>query len=286
MTDISVIGLGAMGSALAKALLEANFSVTVWNRSAEKAQPFASKGAKLATDLNQALSASPKVIFCLPSYDATTQLLAGYGAKDLLSDRTIIQLSTASPQEAANAERWFSELGASFLAGAILCWPGNIGTESGKIVVAGPKSVFDECNKELKALAGGLRYLGSNIKAPSTVDIAFLSRTLGIIFGSIHGALVCEAEGVAVSEFSAILPPGDRAVALTETIANGSFDEISDAGASVDVAWAAVRQLKQQAEDSGINSELPDLMAKWVNKAQAAGFGSQETAAAIKALRS
>jgi 3-hydroxyisobutyrate dehydrogenase-like beta-hydroxyacid dehydrogenase len=166
-----------------------------------------------------------------------------------------------------------------------LCWPGNIGTESGKIVIAGDQAVFGECERELKALAGGLRYLGSNIKAPSTVDIAFLSRTLGIIFGSIHGALVCEAEGVSVSEFTAILPPGDRAVALTETIAKGTFEEISAAGASVDVAWAAVRQLIQQAKDAGINSELPDLMANWVNRAQKAGFGSQETAAVIKALR-
>ena len=35
MTDISVIGLGDMGSALASTLLENGYSVTVWNRSAE-----------------------------------------------------------------------------------------------------------------------------------------------------------------------------------------------------------------------------------------------------------
>lgn len=285
MTDISVIGLGAMGAALAKTLLDAEFRVTVWNRSSDKTQPLVDAGAKSATCFREAVSASPKVIFCLPGYDATYQLLTGEEVEGLLAGRTVIQLSTASPRETAEAERWFSERGAAFLAGAILCWPGNIGTESGKIVIAGSQGSFDQCRSELEALAGDLRYLGANIKAPSTVDIAFLSRTLGIIFGSIHGALVCEVEGVPVSEFTAILPPGDRAVALTETIANGSFEEISDAGASVDVAWAAVRQLKRQAEDAGMNSELPDLMARWVNRAQSAGFGSQETAAVIKALR-
>ena len=244
MTDITVIGLGAMGSALAKGLLEANFSVTVWNRTEERAQPLVSMGASIGVNFGQAVSASPKVVFCLPSYDATDQLLTTEVGADLLTDRTIIQLSTASPKEAVDAQRWFSERNASFLAGAVLCWPENIGTESGKIVIAGNQTAFEECREELKALAGGLRYLGSNIKAPSTVDIAFLSRTLGIIFGSIDGAPVCEAEGVPVSKFTAILPLGDRAVALTETIANGTYDEISDAGASVDVAWAAVRQLK------------------------------------------
>ena len=286
MTDITVVGLGAMGSALARALLEASFSVTVWNRTEEKAAKLVELGATSSTRFQDALSASSKVIFCLPSYEATAQLFKSDETSSSLADRTIIELSTASPKEAAKAEVWFSERSASFLAGAILCWPGNIGTESGKIVIAGNQFTFAECEGELKALAGGLRYLGSNIKAPSTVDIAFLSRTLGIIFGSIHGALVCEAEGVSVSEFTAILPPGDRAVALTETIANGTFEEISDAGASVDVAWAAIRQLQQQAKDAGINCELPDLMASWVNRAQKAGFGSQETAAVIKSLRS
>jgi len=286
MTDITVVGLGAMGAAIAKALLTAGFGVTVWNRTAEKAEPLVALGAKLGDSFEQAVGESSKILFCLPGYDATDQLLRTNQADGILAGKTVIQLSTASPKEAAQAETWYAEQGASFLAGAILCWPGNIGTESGKIVVAGHEDVFANCRAELEALGGGLRYLGENIKAPSTVDIAFLSRTLGIIFGSIHGALVCETEGVSVAEFTAILPPGDRAVALTETIAAGSFDEISDAGASVDVAWAAVRQLKQQAEDAGINSELPDLMAKWVNKAQAAGYGSQETAAVIKAIRS
>ena len=39
MTDISVIGLGDMGSALARTLLNNGYSVTVWNRSADKAGP-------------------------------------------------------------------------------------------------------------------------------------------------------------------------------------------------------------------------------------------------------
>ena len=37
MTDVSVIGLGDMGSALARTLLDSGYSVTVWNRSADKA---------------------------------------------------------------------------------------------------------------------------------------------------------------------------------------------------------------------------------------------------------
>ena len=49
MTDISVIGLGDMVSALATTLLNNGNSVTVWNRSSDKAGPLTASGALLAS---------------------------------------------------------------------------------------------------------------------------------------------------------------------------------------------------------------------------------------------
>ena len=285
MSDFTVIGLGAMGSALARTLLDAGRNVTVWNRSTEKIQPLVALGARGSSNFGEALEASPRVIVCLPDYDTTTELFEQPDVLPLLNGRTVVQLSTATPKEAVISEKWFSDHGASYLDGAILCWPGNIGTATGQIVVAGPESVFADCRADLQHLAGDLRYLGQNIRAPATLDLAFLSRTVGIIFGSIHGALVCEAEGVPVSEFTALLPANDRAVPLTQAINDGSFDTITKAGATVDVAGSAVTRMRQQANDAGINSELPDLMCDWVKRAQKAGYGSQETAAVIKVIR-
>ena len=45
MTDISMIGLGAMGSALARAQIEAGHSVTVWNRSPQRMASLVAFGA-------------------------------------------------------------------------------------------------------------------------------------------------------------------------------------------------------------------------------------------------
>ena len=203
----------------------------------------------------------------------------------MLNGRTVVQLSTGTPKEAKESEEWFNGLGASYLDGAILCWPGNIGTPSGLILVAGQEPVFEDCQTDLQHLAGDLRYLGSNIGAASTLDLAFLSRLVGVIFGSIHGALVCESEGVPVSEFTALLPANDRAVPLTQTINDGTFANVSKGGATVDVAGSAVTRIRQQANDAGINSELPDLLCDWVKRAQTAGYGSEETAAVIKVIR-
>jgi 3-hydroxyisobutyrate dehydrogenase-like beta-hydroxyacid dehydrogenase len=57
-THVSVLGLGAMGSALAKALVAAGHETTVWNRSAGKELP----GAHVTTTAGEAVRASPVVV--------------------------------------------------------------------------------------------------------------------------------------------------------------------------------------------------------------------------------
>jgi len=285
VSDISIIGLGAMGSAIARALLANGRKVTIWNRSPDKMAAIADSGADTAEDISGAVSASPRVLMCLLNYSATNTLFASTDVAGAVEGRNVIQLGTSSPQESQEAEALFNGLGAGYIDGTLMCWPGNIGTPTGRIAVAGAEDVFSDCETDLNILAGDLRNMGSNIRAAATLELAFLSRLLGIIFGSIHGALACEAEGVPISEFTSILPPGDRAIPLTETIDAGTFETISGGGASVDVAGEAVTGLYDHAVSAGINSELPALWLDWVRRAQAAGYGSQETAAVIKELR-
>jgi 3-hydroxyisobutyrate dehydrogenase len=45
---ISYLGLGTMGSGMASNLLKTDYQLTVWNRSVEKCEPFARKGARVA----------------------------------------------------------------------------------------------------------------------------------------------------------------------------------------------------------------------------------------------
>lgn len=284
-SDLTVVGLGAMGTALARALMAAGRDVTIWNRTAEKMRPLTEQGARPESSLSDAIAASPRSVICLMNYSLTNNLFKDPQVLEAVAGRNFVQLGTSSPQESQDSQTQFNAWGAGYIDGTIMCWPGNIGTDTGRIAVSGSDAVFADCETDLRILAGDLRYMGSNIRAAATLELAFLSRLLGIVFGSIHGALACESEGVPLSEFLSILPPGDRAIPLIETIHAGSFDQISKSGASVDVAAEAVTGLYDHAVSVGINSELPSLMREWVKRAQAAGYGEQETAAVIKVLR-
>ncbi len=102
-SDITVIGLGAMGSSLARALLKAGRSVTVWNRSSDKMEPLVALGAYAATDLSEAITASPRSVVCLLNYTTTTSLFADPKVEAALVSRNIIQLGTSSPQESEDS---------------------------------------------------------------------------------------------------------------------------------------------------------------------------------------
>src|SRR5215471_12362601 len=100
MSSISVIGLGAMGSALARTLLGAGHSVTVWNRTASKMRSLVGLGAAGAVSVADAVRASPAILVCVDNYPVTQSLLDTPEITPLLSRRTVIQLSTGSPREA------------------------------------------------------------------------------------------------------------------------------------------------------------------------------------------
>ncbi len=284
MSEISVIGLGAMGTALAQALLKAGHEVIVWNRSTEKIQPVVALGATGAPDFDYALRASPRMMICIADYNATTMLLDQPGVIPHLNGRTVIQFSTGTPREAGDSDARIREHGGAYLDGAIMVNPGNVGAADAQVLVAGPEDAYQQCLPFLQCLGGGLTYLGSNIRAAATLDLALLSYIEGMVCGVIHGAHICEAEGVSVEQYAALLPPHAWGRNKAQVIHDGTF-EVGAIGATVDVFAGVAGRLQEQARDAGINSEIPDLLANLSKRAVAAGYGPQESGALIKVLR-
>jgi 3-hydroxyisobutyrate dehydrogenase-like beta-hydroxyacid dehydrogenase len=75
MSDITVIGLGRMGAALARTMQQAGHDLTVWNRSPARMQPFIDDGVTAASDVAAAITASPVILVCIDSNAAADALL-------------------------------------------------------------------------------------------------------------------------------------------------------------------------------------------------------------------
>ena len=282
MTDITMIGLGAMGSALTRAFLGAGHSTTVWNRTASKMAPLLALGASGASSAFKAVDASPIVVVCVDNYDITKQLIVENNLDLNLSGRTLIQLSTGSPRDAIEFEEFIRNFDCEYIDGAIMAYPDGIGDGKAKLLFAGPENVFNQCLPFLKCLGGDLRYLGSNIKGAATLDMALLTHELCSHIGVIHGSLICESEDIDVSEFADMFPEDSVDRIPLDIVQSGKF---SEAGATLSVWDGALQGIQKQASDAKINSEIPDFISSLFKRAIAAGYGEEDFAAIIKLLR-
>ena len=80
-TRIAFLGLGIMGSGMARRLLAAGAQLSVFNRSAERAAPFAEGGARVASSPRDAV-ADADIVFSMVADDAASRAMwdGGYGA--------------------------------------------------------------------------------------------------------------------------------------------------------------------------------------------------------------
>ena len=283
MSEVTLIGLGAMGVAIARTLIDRGCDLTVWNRSVDKAEELRDAGAAVAESLASAIESSPRIMVCIHGYSNTRALLDDPDIIPLLSGRTLVQMSTGAPAEAREAEGWIHGHGGHYLDCSIMVYSPSIGTGTGQILVAGPREVYDDCAGYIDHLGGDIRYLGATIGAAAALDMAIVSRLVTRTVAIVYGVHICESEGVSLEEYASMFPEGDRAHHLARIIDGGDFDRNiqSTVGTSLEAAAA----IKSMACDLGINTELPDFILGLYQRAVAAGYRDKDSASLVEVLR-
>ncbi len=288
MSDITVIGLGNMGTALAQALLDDGWEVTVWNRTKSKAEPLIEAGASLANNPATAIQASPVFIVCVMNYDVTQKILSQPNVQEALNGKVMIQLSSGTPVEARESEVWIKGHQAAYLDGEIMVYPDQIGKQDADILVAGDQDIYQQCEDLLYALAGNIVYLGENISAPLAYGWAMGSVLWGSLLGALHGARICEVEGLAVDQFAERLIKSDMETisgAIQDVLKRINEERFGESQGSLNVAADGAERLLKHAHEAGINADFPKYAATTLRQAIEAGLGDEDMAAFIKVLR-
>lgn len=286
MSDVTVIGLGAMGSAIASAFLYAGHPITVWNRSKDKAERFGNSGVHVADDPAQAVSASPVTVVCINDYAALWSLMETHQLGKLLGGRTLVQFSTGTPQQARDTETGAKLHGTNYLDGSILAYPREIGHDA-IIAVSGDAGAYEGCRELLSALSTDVRYLSESIGAAAALDVAALSYYACTHLGLIHAALVCESEDVRPDMLTSVIVdslPSD-AEEITHLGAALQKNEFTNPGASINVYKGVVDRILAQASDAGIDARIPAFAAEFYQQGIKKGLADEEVVALIKLLR-
>ncbi|MER5771007.1 NAD(P)-dependent oxidoreductase [Streptomyces sp. NPDC001985] len=147
---LTLIGLGPMGRAMAAVLLDRGHEVTLWNRTASRADELVERGAVRAASVADALAANELVILSLTDYDAMYGLLEP--AAGALAGRTVVNLSSDTPEKTRAGARWIAGHGAVMIAGGVNSPPSGIGRPDSTTFYSGPRDAFERHRPALESL--------------------------------------------------------------------------------------------------------------------------------------
>jgi 3-hydroxyisobutyrate dehydrogenase-like beta-hydroxyacid dehydrogenase len=285
MQSVTVIGLGGMGSALASALLDAGYPVTVWNRTAAKAAPLVEAGASQAESVSAAIAASPTIITCINSHSDTHAMLAE--RTDEIAGKQFIELTTGNAEEATALRELAEDNNAECIVGAICSYPSGIGKQGTCILVAGAEQVWRQNEAVIRAMGPASDFIGENVASLAALFAALFLPRQGFMFGMIYGALIAERAGISAEAYFKQVPTsqkvvGDYVKVAAETISSGDF---SNRGASLNVYEAAIKDMMDTFEQLKVPADLPKLMHKLVEQGITAGQGDEELPSLIKIFR-
>jgi 3-hydroxyisobutyrate dehydrogenase-like beta-hydroxyacid dehydrogenase len=290
--NVSVIGLGEMGAALARVLLAAGFDVTGWNRSSEKAERLAGHGLTIAATVLDAVAASSVIITCVADYPILSALLHKDHVTKAMAGKTLIQLTTRTPGEARRGEVWSKAAQVACLEGSIQAYPMHIGTAEGSILYSGPRDTFDAVRPILNALTGQVVHVGEPVGSAPALDLALAGTVVpGATIAFLQGAAICKAEGAPLQTYLDMIEnsiiPGlllSTFRASVPMIENRDYAYSGD-GAPLDAWTPGLQMTLQAARDAGVNPRWSEFVLEHLERAVADGHGQGELAAIFEQLR-
>lgn len=285
MANISILGLGAMGQALARGLLERGHAVTVWNRTAGKAGSLIARGAREATVAADAIAASDATLICVLDYAAVGSVIESAGSA--LAGRALINLTNGTPAQARATAKRVAELGASYLDGGIMATPPMIGGEHALVLYSGSKGAFDAHLDSIESL-GAAKYLGADAGLASLHDLALLSGMYGVFAGFFHATALVDSEGIRASSFLELLHPWMTAMMgelrdYAEKIDSGRHDlaVVSNLG----MQTASLDNILSATREQGVATDLLDPMLELFRRRADTGFGHEDISGIFELIR-
>lgn len=187
---IGFIGTGRMGGPMAGRLMDAGYSLSVYDTSSEATVPLVARGARLANSPAEVASASDIVLASLPTPDIVKAVALGpNGISSGNRARIVIDLSTSGPAAAKLIAQEFKPRNMTLVDAPVS--GGVTGAANGTlaVMVSCPKETFETVEPILKNF-GKLFYTGDK---PGTAQTAKLANNL-----MAAAALVITSEAVAM----------------------------------------------------------------------------------------
>ena len=282
---ISIIGLGQMGKKIAELYVSAKFDVMVWNRTPSKAAGLANVG--IAKSVEEAINHGSLHIICVYDNTGTEEIFNQLGNKQILTSKTIINLTTGSPAEVESLEEMVTKAGGYYLNGAIQVAPDQMGKSATTILLGGKSTTFEKVHEDLKVLGGNLRHLGEKASASSAMDLAALTWLYGSYVGLIYGIRLAQAFELKLEDFGKIIEevvPGftDFFKHQINTVSAENYDVTQS---PLEISVLATKRIADTFESLPVAQEFPQIISSILQRTGSKyGGKGKELAIVLKAI--
>ncbi len=287
MKRVAFLGLGVMGFPMAGFLQRAGFAVTVYNRTASKAERWAKDyGGCVAASPRLAAEGAELVFACVGNDDDLRAITLGTdGAfQSMAADTVFVDHTTASAELARELYAEARRRDFHFLDAPVS--GGQAGAESGNlsVMVGGDQPIFDQLRPVIETFARAVTYLGDSgsgqlCKMVNQICVA------GLIEGLAEGIHFGVAAGLDMNRVMAVISKGAAQSWQMEnrsaTMLAGEYEH----GFAVDWMRKDLAMVLAEAEQRGISLPVTAMVDQFYNEVQALGGGRWDTSSLLTRLQ-
>ncbi len=206
MPQIAYLGTGLLGAAFVHAALGRGDHVTVWNRTAAKAEALAPLGATVAATPADAVRGATRVHLVLTDDDVVDEVIARL-RPGLAADAIVLDHSTTLPSRTAERLPRLNTAGVRYLHCPVFIGPPAARESRGIIMVSGPQALFEVVRPALEQQAERVVYWGEQPDLAATYKLcgnAFILGMAGLVadvFQIARGGGVAPTDALRLLEF-------------------------------------------------------------------------------------
>jgi 2-hydroxy-3-oxopropionate reductase len=278
--SIAVLGTGLMGEPMAACLLNAGYSLTVWNRTAKKTRALVAKGAKVAASPADAAADSDMVITMLADGPAVGDVLFESGVASALSPNTLvvdmssIPPATARDHSARLAKQKIQHLDAPVSGGTKGAAEGTLA-----IMAGGPSGTFLAAKPALEAMGRPIR-----VGPSGAGQLAKLANQtiVAVTIGAVSEALLLAAAGGAdPAKVREALSGGFADSPILKLHGQRMLDRNFVPGGPTRMQVKDLRTILGTAEEIGLDLPVVKTVAALFEELLAGGFGECDHSALL-----
>ena len=285
MERIGFIGIGLMGRYMSRHLLDAGHSLTVWNRTAEKAKEILDAGSSWADSPSAAARASDVVITMVTDAAASDAVICGKngvleGAHEGL---TIIDMGSIAPEMSRSIAERARVKGVPMLDAPVTGNPKV--AEAGKlgIMVGGPQETFEACRPIFEKMGIVIVYAGGN--GTGTTLKLINNLILGVAIEAVSEAMVLAMKaGIDPQKVVEITSVGGARTGAMETRGPKILRREFAAGFAVNNMYKDLSSVMKLADECGVSIPAASVSLEVLRSAKTHGKGDLDSCSVVTVL--